>query len=143
MFKIKNVNVLLVLNYCAMNQEESDILCCPQDVNTNKFAQFNFALFQQQPSIGPNWMHFKLLRSVFFAVVVRLECSNQNMHQITRANSFSHFLYSSKIKRQNDAISPQPSLLCACTGCHVKHSSGRRTTGLKIAPNFTSGCGIG
>ena len=26
--------------------------------------------------------------------------------------------------------------------CHVTHSSGKRTTGLKIAPNFTSCCGI-
>ena len=56
---------------------------------------------------------------------------------------FLLFIFSSKIKRQKDAITPQRSLLCACAGCHVTHRSGRRTTGFKIAPNFTSGCGIG
>ena len=56
---------------------------------------------------------------------------------------FSFLFFSSKIKRQKDAITPQRSRLCACAGCHVTHRSGRRTTGFKIAPNFTSGCGIG
>ena len=98
---------------------------------------------QQQPSTGPNWIHFKLVRSVFFAAVVRLECSTRNMHQITHAYSFSQFLFYSKIKRQKDAISPN-GLSCAhAQGCHVTHLSGRRTTALKLAPNFTSSCGIG
>ena len=132
-----------------MNQEELDILCCPQDSNTNKFSQFNFALFRsfwyifpheiiisKQPSIGRNWIHFKLVRSVFFAVAVRLECSTQNMHQITRENSFSHFLFLQKAKGRH--LIPN-GLSCAhAQGCHVTHSSGRRTTVLKIAPNFTA-----
>jgi hypothetical protein len=96
------------------------------------YSQNKIIISQQQPSIGPNWMHFKLVRSVFFAVVVRLECSTQNMHQITRANTFSHFIFSSKIKRQKDTISPQSSLLCACPRCHMKHSSGRRTTAVAV-----------
>ena len=71
---------------------------------------------QQQPSIGPNWINFKLVRFVFFAGVVRLQCSTQNIHQITHANSFPQFFSSSKIQRQKDAISPQQSLLWACAG---------------------------
>jgi hypothetical protein len=149
-----------------MNREESDILCCPQDVDTNKFAQFNFALFRsfwyifphrhgcyafseqifysqhkiiislQQPSIGPNWIHFKLVSPVFFAVVVRLECSSQNMHQITRANSFSNFLFSSKSKRQKDAISPQRSLLCACAGLSRDTFKREKNNGFENSAKF-------
>ena len=89
MLKIQNVNVLLAFHSRAMNQEQSDILCCPQDVNTNKFcplpfifehfppqtrmlchaiskqivySQHKIILSQQQPSIGPTWIHFKLAR---------------------------------------------------------------------------------
>ena len=76
----------------------------------NKFSivhsQNKSRISQQKPSIGPHWIHFKLVKSVFFAAFVRLECSPRNMHQITRTNSFSQFLFSSKIKRQKDAISP-------------------------------------
>ena len=58
------------------------------------YSRHKIILSQQQPSIGPTWIHFKLVRgSVLFAVVPRLECSTQNMHQITCANSFSRFYF--------------------------------------------------
>ena len=58
---------------------------------------------------------------IFFAVVVRIECSSQNMNQAPHLNKFPQFLLFSKIKRQKDAISTQRSVLCACAGLHVTH----------------------
>ena len=107
-------NALLSSGFKYQQKFPSSIL--PSSVNLCKFSPLlkfiivhsrnKITIRQQQPSIGPNWIHFKRVRSVFFAAVVRLECSSRNMHQITHANSFSQFLSYSKIKRQKDAISP-------------------------------------
>jgi hypothetical protein len=132
---VQNVNVLLALHSRAMNQEESDILCCPQDVNTNKFSQFNFALFrsfcyilphrhgcyafseqiiisQQQPSIGANWIHFKLVRICFF----RCSCSIGMQHPKHAPDhlcklifSFSFFFKNQKAKGRH--LTPTVSLV--------------------------------
>ena len=69
-----------------------------------------------KPQLGQTGYISSLWNLVFFAGVVQLECRTQNMDQINRGNSFSQFLFSSKIKRQKDAISPQRSLLYACAG---------------------------
>jgi hypothetical protein len=146
MFKIKNVNVLLALNYCAMNQQDSDILCCPQDVNTNKFSQFNFALCRSflvhfppqtqmlclfrtnslfstqnhnQPATTLNWAKLDTFQA-YEICLFRCPCLIGMQHPKHAPDHpckpFSHVLFSSKIKRQKDAISPQRSLLCACAG---------------------------
>ena len=55
--------------------------------------------------------------------------------------SFKHiFTISSFVKSKGKRTPFHPNCLvwCACAGPHVTHSSGRRTTVLKIAPNFTS-----
>jgi hypothetical protein len=164
MLKIQNVNVLLAFHSRAMNQEQSDILCCPQDVNTNQFcplpfifehfppqtrmlchaiskqivySQHKIILSQQQPSIGPTWIHFKLVRIRHF----RCGCSIGMQHPKHAPDRlckliFSFLFFSSKIKRQKDAITPQRSRLCACAGCHVTHRSGRRTTGFQDRAKF-------
>ena len=106
------------------------------------YSQNKITLSQQQPPIGTNLIHFKLVRFVSFAVVVRQECSTQNMPRMGHANSFSEF-FSSQIKRQKDAISTNGLFYAHAQVGHVTHSGGRRITGLKVAPNFTSNCGIG
>jgi hypothetical protein len=157
MFTIEHVNVLLAMNSCTMNRIY--------------FSQFNFALFRSfwyifphthgcyafsdqiekqnhfQPASTLNWAKLGTFQACeilsFFAVVVQLECRTQNMDQINRGNSFSQFFLLLKSKGKRTPSYPNGLYCTHAQGCHVTHSSGRRTTGLKVAPNFTSGCGIG
>ena len=138
------------------------MLCFTQDADTNKkfpdqfspttygcFA-FSISLFskqnslsQQQPPLGQTWYISSLVRYVSLAVVVRQECSTQNMPHIGHTNSFSQLYSSSKIKRQKDAISLNVLSCAHAQVSHVTRSGRRMTKGLKVAPNFTSNCGLG
>ena len=113
--KVSQIKFTLICCFWVNFPPQTCMLCL---LWSNFFSSQNkIIISQQQPSIGPNGIHFRLVRCVFFAVVVRLECRIQNMPQITHANPlFFHFSSSYRIKRQKDAISPQRSVLCACSG---------------------------
>ena len=146
------------------------MLCCPQDVNTNKSFPVQFCPL---PLILVNFPH----RHRCYAFSSSF--SEQNHNQTTTALNWAKldtfqaceirlFRCSRSIGMQHPKHAPdhpcklifpvsllfknqkakgrhltQRSLLCACAGCHVTHLSGRRTTALKLAPNCTSSCGIG
>ena len=126
------------------------MLCFTQDADTNKkfpdqfspttygcFA-FSISLFskqnslsQQQPPLGQTWYISSLVRYVSLAVVVRQECSTQNMPHIGHTNSFSQLYSSSKIKRQKDAISLN---VLSCAHAQVSHVT--RSGGFESCAKF-------
>ena len=81
------------------------------------------------PMNGATWIHIGSARSLSFSLLLLdWNATVKTSIRYLIPTYFSKFLHFCKIKRQKDAISPQPSVLCACAGCHVTHSSGRRTT---------------
>ena len=111
------------------------MLCCPQDVNTNKSFPvqfcplplildrhrcyaFSISFSEQnhnQITTALNWAKLDTFQA-WEICLFRCDCSigmqHPNMHQITHENSFSQFICYSKIKRQKNAISPN-GLYCA------------------------------
>jgi hypothetical protein len=69
-----------------------------------------------QPATNLNWAKLDTFQAceicLFFAVVVRLECSTQNMRKIPRGNSFSQFLFLQKSKGKRTPSHPN-GLSCA------------------------------
>jgi hypothetical protein len=76
------------------------------------YSQLKIIISQQQPSIGPNWIHFKLVRSVFF----RCSCSigmqhpkHVPDHPCKLIFSFSFFFKNQKAKGRH--LTPTVSLV--------------------------------
>ena len=76
------------------------------------YSQHKIIISQQQPSIGPNWIHFKLVRSVFF----RCSCSigmqhpkHVPDHPCKLIFSFSFFFKNQKAKGRH--LTPTVSLV--------------------------------
>ena len=111
------------------------------------FSKYNSLFSTQnhnQPATTLNWAKLDTFQACEICLF-RCPCSIGVQHPNNAPDHPWKLIFSCSFffKNQKDAISTQPSLLCACAGCHVTHLSGRRTTALKLAPNFTSSSGLG
>ena len=133
MFWSKNLNILLAPIHQPMNAKELEMLRFRHDGSQDQFcpllliwvrfppthtdalpsplvySQNKVTIGQKQPSIGT--IHFKLVRCVSFAVVVRQECSTQNMHQMTLAKQIFQFLFLPKSKGKRTPSHPTVSIM--------------------------------
>ena len=100
-----------------------------------------------QPATTLNWAKLDTFQACEICLFsLQLFDWNAAPKTCTRSPVQTHFLIFFFLQKPKGKRTPSHpnGLSCAhAQGCHVTHSSGRRTTGLKIAPNFTSGCGIG
>ena len=114
------------------------------------FSKYNSLFSTQnhnQPATTLNWAKLDTFQACEICLFsLQLFDWNAAPKTCTRSPVQTHFLIFFFLQKSKGKRTPSHpnGLSCAhAQGCHVTHSSGRRTTGLKIAPNFTSGCGIG
>jgi hypothetical protein len=126
-------NFALFRSFWYISLTDTDAMPSP---NIIVYSQHKIIISQQQPSIGPNWIQFKLVRSVFF----RCSCSIGMQHPKHVPDHpcklILSFSFSSKIKRQKDAISPQRSLLCACSGLSRDTFKREKNNGFENSAKF-------